>query len=235
MKRVAPLVIATLAAIGVALSSAFLAPHFVRPSRDDALDIIEAAADYSLSVSNAEADGRLVPPMPEAAKPGHIKFIETKPCGAVAASEDCVVLDVHLGEGKGRLLEASWHDAAVNLESYEGISPAHPLPKVIDIRRLQSSSASKLARLQITASKLKLETIAPSGLATAEARKRISLRTDIPAHYLWIYSAPWVADDIAFIEVGFTCGDLCGRGETYALRKADGKWRVIAVQPSWVS
>lgn len=235
MNKVAPLVIATLVAVGVAISSAFLPAPFVRPSREEALDIIEAAADYSLSVSNAETGGQLVPPMPEAVKPAHVKFIETKPCGAVEASEDCVILNLHLGEGQSRLLEASWHDAAVNLESYEGISPEHPLPKVIDIRRLQSSSAAKLARLQVAASKQKLNSIAPSGLAEADVRTRIALRSDMPKHHLRIYSAPWVAGDIAFMEVGLICGDLCGRGENYALRKTDGKWRVIAVQPSWVS
>lgn len=235
MKQVAPLVIATLVAIGVALSLALLPSHFVRPSRDDALDIIEAASDYSLSVQNAEAGGNAAPSMLAAAKSSHIKFIETKPCGATSALEDCVVLDVHLGEEAGRLLEMSWHDAAVNLESYAGITPKNPLPKVIDIRRLQSHSASRIARLQIAASRQELDFIAPSGLTIADVRERITLRDDMPAHHVRIYSAPWVAGDIAFIEVGLICGDLCGRGENYALHKTGGKWRVIAVQPSWVS
>lgn len=235
MKQVAPIVIATLIAIAAALSSAFVSPQFARPSRDDALDIIEAAAGYSLSVSNAEFGGRLAPPMLEAAKSAHIKFIETKPCGAVEASEDCVIIDVHLGKGTGRLLEKSWHDAAVNLESYRGVGPDNPLPKIIDIQRLQSPSADKLARFQVAASQQKLNTIVPSGLNAADVRGRIALRGDMPEHHLRIYSAPWVVGDIAFVEVGLTCGDQCRRGENYALRKADGKWRVIAVQPSWVS
>ena len=235
MKQIVPLVIATLVAIAVALSSAFVSPQFVRPSRDDALDIIEAAADYSLSVSNAEAGGQVAPPMPAAVKSTHIKFVETKPCGAVDASENCVIIDVHLGKETGRLLEASWHDAAVNLESYDGISPENPLPKTVDIRRLQSAGAEKLARLQVAASQLKLNTIAPSGLDPVDVRNRIALRDDMPEHHLRIYSAPWVVGDIAFIEVGLICGDLCGRGQNYALHKTDGKWRVIAVQSSWVS
>jgi hypothetical protein len=235
MKQVAPLVVATLVAIGVALSLLFLPPQFVRPSRDDALDIIEAASDYSLSIQNAEAGGFAAPSMASAAKPSHIKFIETKPCGAISALEDCVVIDVHLGEETGRLLEMSWHDAAVNLERYAGIAPDNPLPKTIDIRRLQSFSAAKISGLQIAASQQRLDFIAPSGLEIADVRGRISLRGDMPAHHVRIYSAPWIAGDIALIEVGLICGDLCGRGENYALRKADGKWRVIAVQPSWVS
>jgi hypothetical protein len=235
MRQVAPLVVATLVAIGAALSPAFLSPEFVRPSHKDALDIIEAAADYNLLISNAEAGGQSVPLLPESAKPDHIKFIETKACGAVEATEDCVILDVNLGENAGRLLVASWHDAGVNLESHQGINADNPLPKIIDIRRLQSPSAEKLARLQIAASRQKVDFIAPSGLDANEARSRIMLRGDTPERHLRIYSAPWVADDIAFMEVGLICGDLCGRGENYALRKVSGKWRVIAVQPSWVS
>ncbi|WP_428683951.1 hypothetical protein [Sphingopyxis sp.] len=235
MRQVAPLVIATLAAIGVALSPVFLPPQFLRPSRDDALDIIGVAADYSLSVQNAEAGGFVTPPMPEAAKAPHIEFIETKPCGATEASEECVVLDGQLGQETERLLEASWHDAAVNLESYADITPENPLPKTIDIRRLQSSSAGEIARLQMAASRQKLDVIPTSGLAIADVRRRISLRGDMPSDHLWIFSAPWVAGDLAFVEVGFVCGSECGRGENYALRKIDGKWRVIAVQSSWVS
>jgi hypothetical protein len=235
MKHVAPLVIATAIAVGVALSPAFLPSQFVRPSREDALDIIETAADYSLSVQNAETSGQAVPLMPDAAKPSHIKFVETKPCGAVKASEECAVIDVHLGEATGRLLEKSWHDATVNLERYADLTHENPIPKTIDIRRLQSPSAAKIARLQIAASRQNIDLIAPSGLAIADVRKRISLHRDMPAHHMRIYSAPWVTGDIAFIEVGLICGDLCGRGENYALRKTDGRWRVIAVQPSWVS
>lgn len=57
MKHVAPLVIATLVAIAVALLPAFLSPQFVRPARDEALDIIQAAADYNLLIQNAWAGG----------------------------------------------------------------------------------------------------------------------------------------------------------------------------------
>lgn len=235
MKQVAPLVIATFVAIAAALLPAFLSPQFVRPSRDEALDIIEVAASYNLLVQNAGAGGTPAPPMVDAAKPSHIKFIETKPCGAVRASEDCVVLDGRLGEETGVLLEQSWHDAAVNLESYADIAPENPLPKRIDIRRLQSSSGAEIARLQMAASRQRLDVIAPSGLALADVRRRISLRGDAPAHHLWTFSAPWIAGDIAFMEVGFICGSECGRGENYALRKIDGTWRVIAVQRSWVS
>jgi hypothetical protein len=85
MKHVAPLVIATLVAIAVALLPAFLPPQFVRPSRDEALDIIQVAADYNLLIQNAQAGGQLAPPMTDAVKPSHIEFIETKPCGAVEA------------------------------------------------------------------------------------------------------------------------------------------------------
>lgn len=173
--------------------------------------------------------------MADAVKPSHIKFIETKPCGAVEASEDCVILEGQLGEETGLLLEQSWHDAAVDLESYADITPENPLPKIVDIRRLQSSSAGEIARLQIAASRQKLNVIPTSGLEVADVRKRISLRSDMPPHHLWIFSAPWVAGDLAFVEVGFVCGGECGRGENYALRKTGGKWRVIAVQPSWVS
>ncbi|WP_374524492.1 hypothetical protein [Sphingopyxis sp.] len=235
MKQAAPLVIATLVAIAMALLPAFMPPQFLRPPRDEALDIIQAAADYNLMIQNTGAGGQLALPMAETVKPSHIEFIETKPCGAVEASEDCVVLDGQLGEETGRLLEQSWHDADVNLESYADITPENPLPKTIDIRRLQSSSAGEIARLQMAASRQKLDVIPASGLAVADVRKRISLRSDMPPHHLWIFSAPWVAGDIAFVEVGFVCGGECGRGENYALRKAHGKWRVLAVQPSWVS
>lgn len=235
MKQVAPLVIATLAAIGVALSLAFLPPQFVRPSLDDALDIIEAASDYNLSIQNAEAGGGAAPPMAAEAKPAHIKFIETKPCGVASTSGDCVAIDVHLGEEKGRWLEKSWHDAAVNFKRYAGITPENPLPKAIDISRLQSPSAAGIARLQIAASQQKFDSINPSGLAIADVRARVSLRDDMPAHHMMVYSAPWVAGDTAFIMVGLICGDLCGRGENYAIRKTNGTWRVIAVQPIWVS
>ena len=234
MKQVAPLVIATLVAIAAALLSAFLPPQFVRPSRDEALTIIQAAADYNLSIRNAEAGGQLVSPMADTVKAAHVKFIETKPCGEVEAFRDCVALDVDLGEGTGRLLERSWHDARMILESYADVTAENPLPIEIDIRRLQSSSAGEIARLQMAASRLQLDDIPPSGLALADVRKRISLRSDMPPHHLWIFSAPWVAGDVAFVEVGLVCGNECGRGENYALRKTDGKWRVIAVQPSWV-
>lgn len=235
MRQIAPLVISTLVAVAVALSAALLSPQFLRPSRGDALDIIKAAADYSLSVQNAEAGGVVTPPMSDAAKPSHIEFIETKPCGAVESSEDCVIIDMQLGAKTGRLLEQSWHDAAVNLESYEGIGPDNPLPEVINIRRLQSSSAGQLARLQMAAHRQQVDFIAPSGLDAADVRNRITLRSDMPGDHLRIFSAPWVVGDIAFMEVGLICGGLCGRGENYALRKVDGKWQVIAVQSSWVS
>jgi hypothetical protein len=234
VKNAAPIAITVLIAIGIAIAPAFLSPRFERPPPDVALDIIEAAAGYNLLATNSEIGGSPVSSMPDAAKSAHINFVETKSCGEVDASRNCTILDVHLGMGEGRLLELSWHDATVRLESYQR-SPERPGPKVIDIRRLQSSHAGELARVQVAASKKNLDFIVPSGLAKEDVLQRITLRSDTPNHHRYIYSAPWLAGDIALVEVGWICGDLCGRGETYALRKSGGSWHVIAVQSSWVS
>lgn len=48
-------------------------------------------------------------------------------------------------------------------------------------------------------------------------------------------SAPAILGDIAFVETGFTCGDLCGNGLLYALRHSGSGWAIVAVVTTWVS
>lgn len=49
-----------------------------------------------------------------------------------------------------------------------------------------------------------------------------------------VLSAPVFTARTAFIRVEYLCA-LCGNGSTYALRRIDGRWQVIAVLNHWVS
>jgi len=235
MKQVAPLVIATLVAIGVALSSAFLSPQFVRPRPTEALDIIGAVAEYELLVANAMSGGKSVPPMTDAEKISHIRLVDTAPCGETEEPVECNPIEVEWGGETGRMLIASWHDAARRLESYRAINQENPLPKVIDTDQLTSPLGEKLLRLQVAATRQGNEAIVPSGLDESLVRQRIELRSDMSKGYVNSYSAPWQSGDIAFLEIGFSNSRGEGFGQNYALQKVYGKWRVIAIQPSWIS
>jgi hypothetical protein len=47
--------------------------------------------------------------------------------------------------------------------------------------------------------------------------------------------APAFARDIAFISVDRLCEPWCGSGDIYALRRENGRWRVVAVAPTWMT
>lgn len=50
----------------------------------------------------------------------------------------------------------------------------------------------------------------------------------------WL-ATPVYEDAFAFIERGSVCGGLCGSGELIALEYRDRRWRVVGVQPTWIS
>ena len=49
------------------------------------------------------------------------------------------------------------------------------------------------------------------------------------------FGAPAYESRFAFIESGYSCGDLCGAGEILALEYRDGRWRLIAKKASWIA
>lgn len=48
-------------------------------------------------------------------------------------------------------------------------------------------------------------------------------------------SAPRVHGSWAFVERGVTCGLLCGAGFMEAWRRRNGRWQLVATNPSWIS
>jgi hypothetical protein len=44
-----------------------------------------------------------------------------------------------------------------------------------------------------------------------------------------------VAGDHAQLQVNVICVPLCGHGDELTLQKSHGRWRVVAVRPTWVS
>lgn len=49
------------------------------------------------------------------------------------------------------------------------------------------------------------------------------------------FSSPAFAGDLAFVEIGQSCGNLCGSGRLLALRREAEGWRLVASAPTWVS
>jgi hypothetical protein len=230
MKQVAPLVIATLVAIGAALSSASLSPQFTRPSRSDALDIVEAVGDYEFRSIAAEYRIDTGPLMPDVAKARHLGIVDAAPCGESVEPVRCHPIEIDRQSEIGRLLLASWQDASQLLADRGRETPNRS-------RRFEESASplsEHLLGLQIVASRSKGERITSSGLDDDMVRQRVKLRADTPPQVIRTYLAPWVVGDIAFVEVGLNCGDMCGKGTGYALQKERGKWRVIAVQDRWI-
>jgi hypothetical protein len=37
------------------------------------------------------------------------------------------------------------------------------------------------------------------------------------------------------LDVGFTCGRLCGYGNTVYIKKVKNKWRIVKMKPTWIS
>jgi hypothetical protein len=37
------------------------------------------------------------------------------------------------------------------------------------------------------------------------------------------------------LDVGFTCGRLCGYGNTVFIKKVKNKWRIVKMEPTWIS
>lgn len=237
MKRTEYLAVvaATLVAIAIALASPFLSPGFVRPGQKDALAIIDAVADYDFRLKNAEFGGRATSEMSESTKRAQIRIIDAAPCGAIVKPLKCYPIDTEGDGGLRRLLAASWHDANVNLARYADISAKNPLPKYVAMEDLRSPLGERLLRLQIAAADQLESEIEPSGLSVSTVRKRIKMRGDTFANEVRTYFAPWLAGDIAFMQVDLYCGDMCGEGTVYALRKQDGKWHVEAIQLLWIA
>ena len=50
----------------------------------------------------------------------------------------------------------------------------------------------------------------------------------------WFHQ-PSYSGNFAFIDVGSTCGDLCGSGRILALEYRNRRWRVVARLPSWIA
>lgn len=211
MKQVAPLAIATLVAIGAGLLPAFLSPQFMRPSRDEALAIIEAVADYDLRSIAAEYDVPVGPFMADADKSAHIKIIDASPCGEVEAPVKCDPIDINWRGNAGQTLASSWRGGD----------------------QQQAPDAESLLRLQVAASQQN-DAIIPSGLTVALVRERVRLRQDTPVRHVRTYITPWISGDTALMQVDLDCGDMCGVGRGYALRKISGKWQVVGVQRSWI-
>jgi hypothetical protein len=230
MRQVAPLVVAILVAIGVALSPGFLPPQISRPSRSDALDIIEAVGDYELQSMAAEYQLDTEPLMPDAAKMEHIRIADATPCGEVTEPVRCHPIAFDRQSEIGPMLLASWQDAAKLLADRRRDARG----RATGFEDGASSAAEHLWRLQIEASRWKGQRIPPSGLDEQSVRHRIKLLAVTRQHHVWTDLAPWLVGDVAFVEVGWNCGDMCGKGTGYALRKEDGKWRVVAVQDRWI-
>lgn len=49
------------------------------------------------------------------------------------------------------------------------------------------------------------------------------------------FSAPAIRGDVAFVDVGMTCGGLCGQGLLYALRRRESGWVIVSAIGTWVS
>jgi len=47
-------------------------------------------------------------------------------------------------------------------------------------------------------------------------------------------SAPAIAGDAAFVEVGYVCGTVCGNGSLYALERREGRWQVVGIADLWI-
>jgi hypothetical protein len=90
---------------------------------------------------------------------------------------------------------------------------------------------------------------AEAAIVQGRAQPRLLARidpVDIPAPFaaeasgrdcqaLTSISSPAITGDLAFVEVGQTCGALCGAGFLYALRREHGRWRAMASAMTWVS
>lgn len=48
-------------------------------------------------------------------------------------------------------------------------------------------------------------------------------------------STPAFAGDHAFISLDYHCGEWCGQGDIFALRRENGQWRVIGSTLGWIS
>lgn len=234
MKQALPLVVATLVAIGAALSPAFLTPQFVRPSPEEALRIIEAVGDYEFRSIAAEYRVDAGPVMSEAAKAGRIKVLDAAPCDETTEPVQCHPLQVDTKSEIGRMLLASWQDAFQLLASH-GQEAGGRTTNLEKFEESASPISPYLLRLQISASRTKYRRIVRSGLTDDMVRPHVKLRADTPPHHVRTYLAPWIAGETAFVEVGWHCGDMCGTGTGYALRKDGVNWRVIAVQSRWVA
>lgn len=231
MRQAFPLVVATLVAIGVGLSSLFLTPQFVRPSPEEGLRIIEAVGDYEFRSIAAEYKVELGPLMPEMLKIGRVKILDAAPCGETAVPVQCHPIQVDAKSEIGRILLASWQDASKLLAAHGHEAGG----RITSFEESASPISEYLFRLQVLASKTKDRRITPSGLTDDMVRQYAKLRADTPPHHVRTYLAPWIVGDTALVEVGWHCGDMCGTGTGYALRKEGGYWRVIAVQSGWIS
>ncbi|UKK83640.1 hypothetical protein L7H23_13845 [Sphingopyxis sp. BSN-002] len=231
MKQMVPLVVATLVAIAVALSSPFLTPQFVRPSSEEALGIIEAVGDYEFQSIAAEYGTAPGPLMPEAEKTGKVRVLDAAPCGEIAEPIKCHPIEIEQRSEIGRMLLASWQDASKLIADRS--KKAGQLTESFE--ESASPASEYLLGLQISASRRQDRQIVPSGLTDALVRQHVKLRADTRPGDVRTYLAPWVVGDTAFVEVGLHCGDMCGMGTGYALRKINGKWRVIAVQSRWIA
>jgi hypothetical protein len=231
MTRVVPLVIATLVAIAVALSLSFLAPQFARPAREEALDIIDAVGEYEFLSIAAEYGVEPGLSMPEAETVGKVRVLDAAPCGEIAEPVKCHPIEIEQKSEMGRMLAGSWQDAS-KLIADRGKEAG----RLTESFEESASPASEyLLGLQISASRRQDRQIVPSGLTDALVRQHVKLRADTPQGDVRTYFSPWVVGDTAFVQVDLACGDMCGTGTGYALRKTNGKWRVIAVQNRWIA
>lgn len=98
-----------------------------------------------------------------------------------------------------------------------------------DPRPLEPSLAYRLNRAEDRAI-LKAARAAESDIKPASREqwpKRCALRS-------W-FGLPGYEGRFAFIESGFSCGDLCGEGAILALEYREGRWRLIAKKASWMA
>jgi len=98
-----------------------------------------------------------------------------------------------------------------------------------DRKPLESILAYRLNRAEDRAI-LKVARAAESDITPASREqwpKRCELRS-------W-FGLPAYEGKFAFIESGFSCGDLCGEGAILALEYREGRWRLIAKKASWIA
>ena len=78
--------------------------------------------------------------------------------------------------------------------------------------------------------------ILPLGQCTTTNAGTLVRKSDqAPAVFFEVDSIPFISPDSAMGAAGFVCGNLCGQGCEYGLKKVAGKWNVVSQGVCWIS